>query len=74
MAKQIRNQNQKNHPEPSIPIAARLAIQGYAEYPQYINLLPSVKRKKRRGKKRKERRGRGGEGERGRKTGHVHGK
>lgn len=75
MAREIRNQNQKkkknHHLEPSIPIVARLAIQGYAECPQYINLLPSVKRGRGGGEERGGERGKRKkrEGERERKGG-----
>lgn len=61
--KGIRNQNQKIHPKHKIPTVAKLAIQEYAECPQYINLLPTIKRGGRRrgrgGKERKEKEGGG---------------
>lgn len=72
MSKKVRNQRtNKNPPKPRIPIVAKLAIQRYAEYPQYINPLQSVKRgekgaggRGRGGRKRPGREGRGEEGER----------
>lgn len=67
MSKLIRNQNQKiiyiYHPKPKISTVARLVIQGYAERPQYRNLLPQIKRGGSGGGKRRRERGK----ERGRR-------
>lgn len=59
MAKEIRNQKQKNSAQTSIPIVARLARQRYAECPQHRNLIPSLKRGRKRGEGREEKRGEG---------------
>lgn len=71
--KGIRNQNQKIHPKRKIPTVAKLAIQEYAECPQYINLLPTIKR----GGRRREEGGEKGENKKkgeGKQRSHVHGK